>query len=292
VAAGEWLKTETFRKERIMAERKTNSRGAMIIAVGIAAATKIEAGKMAVINAIGFGAEGSEALNLKAIGRWCETVDNSAGLDGALIGEAEFDQAFQWKNSAEDAVDQSCFFKEVYIEDDETVSKTDNNSARSSAGICIGFDADGVWVVPAAAVLGNSALGVSAANSLLANATAGAARPRSLAVAEARLIGRLAGGNVAGLTAAQVNALLGSSHIVVAAGIHVWAGGAAATDSIAVVGLLAGDVIQTTLVARAGAEVLELAVNDAGNDQIDLTLSANGTDGTTKVAYSVLRAIA
>jgi hypothetical protein len=233
-----------------MAERKTNARSAMIIAIGLAAATKIEAGKLAVINALGYGAEGSEALGLKAIGRWCATVDNSAGANGALTGEAEFDRSFQWKNSALDAVDQSCVGKEVFIEDDETVSKTDNAGARSSGGICIGFDADGVWTVPALPASRN---------------------------------------------AAELKALLGltpSTHVVIAAGIHEWAGGAAATDSIAVVGLLETDVVQATLVARAGAEVLELAANDAGNDQIDLTLSANGTDGTTKVAWSVLRAIA
>ena len=223
----------------------------MIIAVGIAAATKIEAGKLAVINALGFGAEGSEALNLKAIGRWCETVDNSAGLDGALIGEAEFDQAFQWKNSAGDAVDQSCVGKEVYIEDDETVSKTDNAGARSSAGICIGFDADGVWTVPALPAIRN---------------------------------------------AAELKALLGltpSTHVVVAAGNHAWAGGAAATDSIAVVGLLATDIVLVNIAARgAGNPTSVIGVNDAGNDQIDLLMDQNGENGVTKIAYTVLRAIA
>lgn len=76
---------------------------------------------------------------------------------------------------------------------------------------------------------------------------------------------------------------------VLAAGIHAWAGGAATTDSIAVVGLAATDVVQATLVARAATETLVMAANDAGNDQIDLTLSAAGTDTTTKVAYCVLR---
>lgn len=77
---------------------------------------------------------------------------------------------------------------------------------------------------------------------------------------------------------------------VVAAGIHDWAGGTATTDSIAVTGLLATDIVLATLVARAATETLVLAVNDAGNDQIDLTLSANGTNTTTKVCYAVLRA--
>jgi len=77
---------------------------------------------------------------------------------------------------------------------------------------------------------------------------------------------------------------------IVAMGIHAWAGGAAATDSIAVPGLLATDIVLATLIARAAAETLVLAANDAGNDQIDLTLSANGTNATTKISYAVLRA--
>lgn len=77
---------------------------------------------------------------------------------------------------------------------------------------------------------------------------------------------------------------------VVAAGIHDWAGGAATTGSIAVVGLVATDIVLCTLVARASTETLVMAVNDHANDQIDLTLSANGTNTTTKISYAVLRA--
>lgn len=77
---------------------------------------------------------------------------------------------------------------------------------------------------------------------------------------------------------------------VYAAGIHSWAGGAATADSIAVAGLVATDIVLCTLIARASTETLVMAANDAGNDQIDLTLSANGTNTTTKIAYAVLRA--
>lgn len=85
---------------------------------------------------------------------------------------------------------------------------------------------------------------------------------------------------------------LAGSHEVIAAGIHVWAGGAATADSIAVAGLLETDVVVATLTARASTETLVMAANDAGNDQIDLTLGANGTNGTTKINYAVLRPIA
>lgn len=76
---------------------------------------------------------------------------------------------------------------------------------------------------------------------------------------------------------------------IIATGIHTWAGGAATSDSIAVSGLEATDIIHVNLIARASTETLVLAANDAGNDQIDLTLSANGTNGTTKLSYTVIR---
>lgn len=273
-----------------MAERNTEMRQPLALVSVALAAVAVEAGKIAVINAAGYGAEGGEALNLKYLGRWEESVDNSAGQAGDMVATARINAAFKWENSAADAVTQAEVGKVVYIEDDETVSKTDNAAARSAAGVCIGVEADGVWVMPITPHIQVPA--EASANSIIANATAGAAAPAAVSVAASRIVGRKAAGNLGALTAAEVLAILGLSHIPVASGIHDWAGGAAATDSIEVVGLLATDIVIATLVARAGAETLVMAANDAGNDQIDLTLSANGTDGTTKVAYTVLRAIA
>jgi len=81
-----------------------------------------------------------------------------------------------------------------------------------------------------------------------------------------------------------------NSFKVIAAGIHVWAGGAATTDSISVPGLLPTDIVIATLVQRSGTQQLGVAVNDEANDQIDLTLSAAGANGGEKIAYAVLRA--
>lgn len=75
---------------------------------------------------------------------------------------------------------------------------------------------------------------------------------------------------------------------IFAAGTHTWVGGAA-TDSIPVVGLESTDHCLVSLTAQAATELLQKGVNDAANDQIDLTLSAAGTAGTTKVAYIVIR---
>lgn len=82
----------------------------------------------------------------------------------------------------------------------------------------------------------------------------------------------------------------GNSFRIVAAGIHTWAGGVATTDSIAVTGLLATDIVLTSLVLRSATQTLVSSVNDEGNDQIDLTLSANGANGGEKIAYAVIRA--
>ena len=78
---------------------------------------------------------------------------------------------------------------------------------------------------------------------------------------------------------------------VVAAGVRTWAGGAATTDSVSVPGLLAGDVVTATLVARAGSETLVLTTADAVADTLTFLLSANGTNGTTKIAYQVSRGV-
>ncbi len=128
-----------------MAERKTNTRSGWIIDLMASAAALLEAGKLICANAAGYAVEGSESATLTALGRCKATVDNSAGADGALVVEVERG-TFQWANSATDAVDITCIGKTVYIEDDQTVSKTDNSSARSAAGKCLGVDADGVWV--------------------------------------------------------------------------------------------------------------------------------------------------
>lgn len=76
---------------------------------------------------------------------------------------------------------------------------------------------------------------------------------------------------------------------IVAYGVHTWAGGAATTDSISVSGLEPDDVVAAFVSAQDGSEEVSTAVNDAANNQIDLTLDANGADGTTLVNYIVLR---
>ena len=127
-----------------MAERNTELRDGTLITPPVAATTKIEAGKLVCANATGYAVEGSTATTLTALGRAEETVDNSAGADGALKVQVRRG-AFKLKNSATNAVTQACLGKTVYIEDDETVAK-DASTTKSAAGKCIELDSDGVWV--------------------------------------------------------------------------------------------------------------------------------------------------
>lgn len=128
-----------------MAERNTVSRLGAILAVPVAASTQIELGKLVCANAAGYAVEGAEATTLTALGRAEKTVDNSSGANGALTVDVKRG-VFQFGNSATDAVTQAELGKTVYVEDDQTVSKTSNSSARSAAGKCLGVDSDGVWV--------------------------------------------------------------------------------------------------------------------------------------------------
>lgn len=126
-------------------ERATQTRLGELINPPVAAATKIEMGKLVCASATGYAVEGSESATLTALGRCEATADNTNGADGALRVQVRRG-VFKFDNSGTDAVDQSCLGKTVYIEDSQTVSKTDNEGARSAAGLCIELDDDGVWV--------------------------------------------------------------------------------------------------------------------------------------------------
>lgn len=80
-----------------------------------------------------------------------------------------------------------------------------------------------------------------------------------------------------------------ASHYIFASGIYTWNDGAATEGDIPITGLLATDVVHVTLHSQAAAELVTKAVAAAG--KIDVTLSANGTNTTTKLNYTALRAM-
>lgn len=81
-----------------------------------------------------------------------------------------------------------------------------------------------------------------------------------------------------------------STHRVIAAGVHDWAGGAATQDTISIPGLADGDVVVATLVGTGTTEELKYVTTNTTTELINLFLTAQGVDGTTKVSYAVYRA--
>jgi len=111
----------------------------------VAAATVILAGALVALNATGYLVPGSESDALVVRGRAEQSIDNAAGADGDLRCESKRG-VFRWNNSATDPVDRTHIGAAAYIEDDQTVSATDNAGARSAAGTVEDVDEAGVWV--------------------------------------------------------------------------------------------------------------------------------------------------
>lgn len=132
----------------LTADRNTPMKDGELIAVPVAANAAIFAGALVAANATGFATKGATATTLTYLGRAEESVDNTGGADGAKSIMVRRGKAFLFKNSGTDAVTQASLGKACYIVDDETVSKTNaGGNTQSAAGIVVGVDADGVWVL-------------------------------------------------------------------------------------------------------------------------------------------------
>jgi hypothetical protein len=127
-------------------DRNTQMKDGELVAVPVAADAVIYAGALVVANATGYAAPGSAATTLTYLGRAEEAVDNTGGADGAVTVQVRRGKAFKWANSGSDAVTQAELGKTCYIEDDETVAKTDGTGTLSAAGTVVAVDSDGVWV--------------------------------------------------------------------------------------------------------------------------------------------------
>jgi len=105
---------------------------------------KIWEGALCAVDATGHVIPGASATGLVCIGVAKRTYDNTAGADGAIIGE--FWQGCQrFENAtAGDAVTQAEVGRPVYILDDQTVTKT--ATGRSVAGVCHRLEGTTVFV--------------------------------------------------------------------------------------------------------------------------------------------------
>jgi hypothetical protein len=129
-------------------DRNTPHKDAELVVLPIAANVKVFAGALVAASATGYVTPGATATTLTYLGRAEEFVDNTGGAAGAKTVRVRRGKAFKWKNSAGDAVTQAELGKTCYIEDDETVSKTNaGGNTQSAAGKVVQVDADGVWVL-------------------------------------------------------------------------------------------------------------------------------------------------
>lgn len=128
----------------LTADRNTPMRGTGLVALAVAANTRIYAGSLVVVDATGFAAPGKVATGLSYAGRAEESVDNTSGITGAVRVQVRRGEAFKWANDG--TITQAQLFKTAYIVDDQTVGATDDSGKRSAAGRITGIDTDGVWI--------------------------------------------------------------------------------------------------------------------------------------------------
>lgn len=128
----------------LSADRNTPKQQAKTLVIRMGGGVKIHAGAQVVLSASGFAIPGKTAVGLTYAGRAEESVDNTGGADGAKSVEVIRGSAFKWDNDG--TVTQAHLLKQAYVVDDATVSATDGGGTRSSSGLIVGVDSDGVWV--------------------------------------------------------------------------------------------------------------------------------------------------
>ena len=124
-----------------MAERETIWQDGEEIALPVAAATKIELGKLVANNGAGAAVEAADTDGYVVIGVALHTVDNSAGSAGDLSVRVRRGKAAWLENSATNAVTAASIGLPVYVEDDETVCLAAGATHNVVAGICLAVDA-------------------------------------------------------------------------------------------------------------------------------------------------------
>jgi hypothetical protein len=125
-------------------DRNTPHREGCLVNHPVAAAKKIYAGSLVVLNAAGYAEPGSTATTLTAVGRAEAQVNNSGGANGAKTIDVRRG-VFCFANNA-DAVTRAEIGKSCYVVDDYSVAKTNGTGTRSVAGKVIDVTSEGVWV--------------------------------------------------------------------------------------------------------------------------------------------------
>lgn len=142
----------------------------------VAAAVKIYAGAIVVVDTAGNAKPGVTGTGLFCIGRAEALADNTSGAAGDISVEVKMG-VYRFANYASDLIADTERFETCYVHDDFTVSKGSSGATKSAAGCVIDVDASGVWVgmgfEALLAPVGNSGLSDNTAADV--NGTAGSA---------------------------------------------------------------------------------------------------------------------
>ena len=126
-------------------DKGTLQKGGNLLGLALAAGAVIHGGAIVVIDA-GYANKATSKTGLKFAGIAEEAVDNTGGGNGAKSVEVRRERLFFAKNSLGDPIAQVDLFNQCYLEDDETVAKTNGGNTRSLAGRIMQIDSNGIWV--------------------------------------------------------------------------------------------------------------------------------------------------
>ncbi|HEC90322.1 MAG TPA: hypothetical protein ENI55_01510 [Alphaproteobacteria bacterium] len=125
--------------------RNTPKRDGVTRDLPVAAATRIFAGSLVVLDAAGNAEPATTALAKVAVGRAEEQVDNLTGVAGDQTVKVSRG-VFLFANEPTDPIAAADIAATCFIVDDQTVAKTDAVGTRSAAGKVFAVDGQGVWV--------------------------------------------------------------------------------------------------------------------------------------------------
>lgn len=128
----------------LASDRMTEKRQGELFEIPLAANAIVYTGALVMVDA-GYLKPGAPSTTAIVVGRANNSADNTGGSDGDKTVTVE-KGCFKFKNSGTDPITQADLFNDCYIEDDETVSKTNNTNTRIKAGQIVRVESDGIFV--------------------------------------------------------------------------------------------------------------------------------------------------
>ncbi|WP_062789382.1 hypothetical protein [Aquitalea pelogenes] len=127
-------------------DRNTPMMDGQLLRLPMAAGVTIPAGSLVTVSNNDGMAYSFPNPSMVAVGRAEENKQNSgaAGSEFVLVRRGK---AFRWDNSPNDPVPATNLYRPCYVQDNQTVRRTDMGGQMPQAGTVIQIDPDGVWVL-------------------------------------------------------------------------------------------------------------------------------------------------